>query len=77
VARRAMHPHACALPHCAPLLRQLRLYLGPGAMWEGSTKRPVEREWNIPAGRGPIQRAEPAASGRKVASVAEWNPPAS
>jgi hypothetical protein len=35
----------------------------PGCRW------PVERERNIPAGRGPIRRAEPIASGRKVASV--------
>ena len=26
MARRAVHPHVCALPHCAPLLRRLRRF---------------------------------------------------
>ncbi|MFA5808391.1 MAG: hypothetical protein WC978_08450 [bacterium] len=26
MARRAMNPHGCALPHCAPLLRRLRRF---------------------------------------------------
>jgi len=62
-----------------PLGGPLRGFRRPGTQGDagGSTKRPVERERHIPAGRGPIRRAEPAASGRKVASVAEWNPPAS
>jgi len=62
-----------------PLGGPLRGFRRPGTQGDagGSTKRPVERERHIPAGRGPIRRAEPAASGRKVASVAEWNPSAS
>jgi len=76
VARRAMHPHGLSFTSLRPSsFGCCALCRGPFGDAGGSTKRPVERECCIPAGRGPNQRAEPAASGRKVASVAERNPP--
>jgi len=55
--------------HRAVNLHGCALYLGPGAM------RGVHEA--ACGARFLIRRAEPAASGRKVASVAEWKPPAS
>jgi hypothetical protein len=66
VARRAMHPRACALPHFAPLLRRLRR---TGRRCLDSVRRSLDPLQAIPDARqpmeGPAQRgaeAEPSVS---------------
>ncbi len=44
MARRPMHPHGCALPHCVPLLRLLRPVPGTQGAAGVPLKRRVERE---------------------------------